>query len=211
MIQDIDLHRKLVVAVMNFSLPYKAHNFLSKWITVGLPRGNPLHNFRLVWVWNLVCHVEGQTYRMWKKFVPKVEEIENTFHLYRVCGAPSSIMISDFSTAFAITTLQLHPNSHISFVCSCLPFPGTNSTISTDPTVKRVILPQLIVICLRANRQNHPSSFPRGAYAMAGVTSQLLYLLGISYSLLPSNGASHRLRVNLTGTADELSLSCGTR
>lgn len=72
MTQDIDLHWTLMVVVMNCRVPY---NFLSN--CVGLPRGTPLLKFRLVWVWNPVFHVKGQT---WTVEMPKREEVHNTFH-----------------------------------------------------------------------------------------------------------------------------------
>jgi len=40
-IEDNDLHRKLEVVVMNFSVPHKVHTFLTNRSTIGLPRGIP--------------------------------------------------------------------------------------------------------------------------------------------------------------------------
>jgi hypothetical protein len=133
------------------------------------------------------------------------------------------LIISDISTVPAVTTLQLRPNSHISFVWSSLTFTVANSTTSNLPNASRLILPQLIVICLRTTRliQPHPHHpcFPSGASAMTGVASLILYVLHISYSLQPSSCASdvNGMKVIdwgliwLSGTADWLCRSCGNR
>jgi len=39
--QDNNLHRKLVVVMVYFSVPYKGHKCLTDRFTIGLPRGTP--------------------------------------------------------------------------------------------------------------------------------------------------------------------------
>ena len=156
--QDINLHWTLVDVVMNIRVPHKTHNFLTNWDTVGFLRNSPLQKFRLVWVWNLVCHIQGQSQTV-EDVRASSERNGECFSLRQCMWREFFLIISYLSTSPPITTLQLHSDSHISFVCSRLPFPGTNSPISTVPTAKRLVLRQLIVIW-SSYKPTHPPTNP---------------------------------------------------
>jgi hypothetical protein len=193
MTQNIDLHWKLVVVVMNFSVPYKAHIFfLTNWANVDCQQG--LRFIILDWygcetwfltLWDKRIQCGRPLCPRWKKWwlllVKRVYEVRLSLSLYQ-----TSLLLLQLPH-FIYILIPIFPLFVLVFHFQALIQPSPPFRPPSVPLYHN----SLSFVFVPNRQHNPPSSFPSVAFAMAFVASQLLYVLGISYSLLPSNGAFH--------------------